>query len=87
MYMYVFMCVCASRRYDDTLKLEFGTVSGDFMVASSYTHARRQHFEELLQAAYEGVREGVRLSGADQPFVDLAEAVRVRVYVYICMYV
>jgi hypothetical protein len=28
-----------THRYDDALKLEFGTVSGDLIVASGYTHA------------------------------------------------
>jgi hypothetical protein len=33
-----------THRYDDALKLEFGTVSGDFIVASGYTHARQHTY-------------------------------------------
>ena len=54
-------------------------------MSSCFTHARQLDFEDLLLSVYEGVREGVRLSGADQPFVDLADAVRVSACV--CMYV
>ncbi|KAJ1494478.1 peptidase M24, structural domain-containing protein, partial [Baffinella frigidus] len=63
-------------KYDDVLKVDFGTHVNGFIVDSAFTWAPDPKYEKLLEAVKDATMTGVREAGIDVRLCDVGEAIQ-----------
>jgi len=71
-------------KYDDVLKLDFGTHVNGYIVDSAFTWAPEQKYEELLAAVKDATYTGIKEAGIDVRLADIGEAIQEVMESYEC---
>lgn len=71
-------------KYDDVLKLDFGTHVNGYIVDSAFTWAPDQKYEELLAAVKDATYTGIKEAGIDVRLSDIGEAIQEVMESYEC---
>ena len=59
-------------KYDDLLKLDFGTHCNGYIIDSAFSVAFNPEYQDLLDAAREAIWTGIKLSGVDASIFDIS---------------
>jgi methionyl aminopeptidase len=63
-------------KYDDVMKLDFGTHVNGYIVDSAFTWAPNPKYEKLLEAVRAATEAGIQTAGIDVRLCDVGEAVQ-----------
>uniref|UniRef100_A0A6U5ZXZ4 Methionine aminopeptidase 2 n=1 Tax=Guillardia theta TaxID=55529 RepID=A0A6U5ZXZ4_GUITH len=72
-------------KYDDVLKLDFGTHVNGFIVDSAFTWAPNDKYETLLEAVKDATYTGIKEAGIDVRLCDVGEAIQEVMESYECV--